>query len=292
VDTTGKDFDAKTLEMAEGMWRYRDYVIESINHDKPWDRFLTEQIAGDEMVDWRSAKHLNPKMIELLTATGYLHSILDITWDDIENLPINRFEALFKLVEKVSSSTMGLTMGCARCHTHKFDPIPQRDYYRFVSLFTTAYNPNAWIKPKDRYLWPVSKEDKEEIDRHNAEIDKPVAELAKQLAAERKPYEERLLNEKLKSLPEVIRGDAKLALETPKEKRDEVQKFLFTKFGASLDVKDTEVRKSFTEADKAAVEKLEAQIQTWNGYRTKLDKIEAVWDTGAPPINRLLQRGS
>jgi hypothetical protein len=292
VDTTGKDFDAKGLEMAEGMWRYRDYVIDSINRDKPWDRFLTEQIAGDEMVDWRSAKHLTPQMIELLTATGYLHSILDITWDDIENLPINRFEALFKLVEKVSTSTMGLTMACARCHTHKFDPLPQRDYYRFLSLFTTAYNPNAWIKPKDRFLYAVSKEDKEEIDRHNAEIDKPVAELTKQLAALRKPYEERLLNEKLKALPEAIRGDAKLAVETPKEKRDEVQKYLFTKFGASLNVTDAEVLKSLSETDKPAAEKLEAKIQTWNGYRRKLDKIEAVWDAGAPPVNRLLQRGS
>ena len=162
IDTTGKDFDAKRLELAEGMWRYRDYVVESINKDKPWNKFLAEQIAGDEMVDWRSAKHYTPRMIELLTATGYMRSILDITWDDIENLPVNRFEALFKLIEKVSSSTMGMTMACARCHTHKFDPIPQRDYYRFLSLFTTAYNPYDWIKPNDRYLWAVSKEDKEE----------------------------------------------------------------------------------------------------------------------------------
>lgn len=292
IDTTGKDFDAKRLELAEGMWRYRDYVVESINNDKPWDKFLTEQIAGDEMIDWRAAKHLTPRMIELLTATGYMRNILDITWDDIENLPVNRFEALFKLVEKVSSSTMGLSMACARCHTHKFDPIPQRDYYRFLSLFTTAYNPYDWIKPNDRYLWAVSKEDKEEIDRYNAEIDRPVAELKKQLAAVRRPYEERLLNEKLKSLPEAIRQDAKVAVETPKEKRDEIQKYLFTKFGSSLQVTDAEVRKTFNEADKSTIEKLDNQILTWNGYRRKRDKLEALWDVGVPPVNRLLQRGS
>ncbi len=292
VDTTGKDFDAKRLELAEGMWRYRDYVIDSINNDKPWDRFLTEQLAGDEMIDWRSAKHYTPKMVELLTATGYMRNIMDITWDDIENFPSNRFEALFKLVEKVSSSTMGLTVGCARCHTHKFDPIPQRDYYRFLSLFTTSYNPTDWIKPKDRFQWAVSKEDKEEIDRYNAEIDKPLAELKKQLAAVRKPYEDRLLDEKLKSLPEVIRLDAKVALETPKDKRDAVQKFLYTKFEPSLRVTDAEVRKTFTEADKVSVEKLDTQIKTWNGYRRKLDQVVALWDVGAPPTNRLLQRGS
>lgn len=292
VDTTGKDFDAKKLELADGMWRYRDYVVESYNSDKPWDKFLAEQIAGDEMVDWRSAKRFTPRMVELLTATGYMRNILDITWDDIENLPVNRFEALFKLAEKVSSSTMGLSIGCARCHTHKFDPIPQRDYYRFLSLFTTAYNPYDWIKPKDRYLWAVSKDEKEEIDRYNADIDRPVAELTKQLAALRRPYEERLLNEKLKSLPEAIRQDAKVAVETAKEKRDEIQKYLFTKFGSSLQVTAAEVRKTFNEADKATAVKLETQIQTWNGYRRKLDRLQALWDVGAPPVNRLLQRGS
>jgi len=292
VETTGKDFDVRKPETAEGIWRYRDYVVKSINEDKPWDRFLTEQIAGDEMIDWRSARRFTPRMVELLTATGYMRNILDITWDDIENLPVNRFEALFKLVETVSSSTLGLTMACARCHSHKFDPIPQRDYYRFLSLFTTAYNPTDWIKPKERFLWAASKEEKEEIDRYNAEIDKPVAELTKQLATLRRPYEERILNEKLKSLPEAIRQDVKVALDTPKDKRNEVQKYLFKKFGTALEITGAEVQKSYSEADKATAANLEERIQTWNGYRRKLDKLDALWDVGTPPVNRLLQRGS
>jgi hypothetical protein len=292
VESTGKDFDARKPEIAEGIWRYRDYVVKSINDDKPWDKFLTEQIAGDEMIDWRSAKQFTPRIVELLTATGYMRNILDITWDDIENLPVNRFEALFKLVETVSGSTMGLTMACARCHSHKFDPIPQRDYYRFLSLFTTAYNPTDWIKPKERFLWAASKEEKEEIDRYNAEIDKPVAELSKQLAALRHPYEERILNDKLKSLPESIRQDVRVALDTPKEKRDEVQKYLFTKFGTALKITDAEVQKSYSETDKATAAGLEAKIRSWNGYRRKLDKLDALWDVGTPPVNRLLQRGS
>ena len=138
----------------------------------------------------------------------------------------------------------------------------------------------------------MSKEDKEEIDRYNAEIDKPLAELKKQLAVVRKPYEDHILDEKLKALPEVIRLDAKIALETPKDKRDAVQKFLYTKFEPGLRVTDAEVRKTFTDADRAAVEKLDTQIKTWNGYRRKLDQVVALWDVGAPPVNRLLQRGS
>ena len=124
------------------MWHYRDYVIKSINDDKPWDRFLTEQLAGDEMVDWRNAKKYTPEISRAADgdrATCATSSISPTRTSP--NLPVERYEALFKLMEKVSSSTLGLTVACARCHTHKFDPIPQRDYYRFLSLFTPAYNP-------------------------------------------------------------------------------------------------------------------------------------------------------
>src|SRR5207237_284523 len=119
VDTTDKDFEPSHAQLAEGIWRYRDYVIRSINSDKPWDRFLTEQIAGDELIDWRKAPKYTPETLDLLAATGYMRTVLDITDADITNLPVERYEALFKLVEKVSSSTLGLTVGCARCHTHK-----------------------------------------------------------------------------------------------------------------------------------------------------------------------------
>ena len=292
VDTAGKDFDPMRVELTEGFWRYRDYVIKATNEDKPWDRFLLEQIAGDELVDWRSAKKYTPETVELLTATGYLRNMLDVTDPDITNLPVERYEALFKLMEKVSSSTLGLTLACARCHTHKFDPIPQRDYYRFLAIFTAAYNPSNWLQPKNRHLYAVSKTEQEEIERHNAEIDRPLKELKKQLAALRRPYELRLLGEKLKTLPEAIRDDARAALDTDAAKRDDVQKFLFRKFGAALRVTDEEVRKILSEEDRSSAEKLDEQIHTWEGYRRKLEMVQALWDVGPPPVIRLLQRGS
>lgn len=292
VDTTGKDFDPTKTEYAEGMWRYRDYVIQSINRDKPWDRFLTEQVAGDELVDWRSAKKFTPQMAELLTATGYMRNILDITEEDISNLPVERYEALFKLIEKVSSSTLGLTVGCARCHTHKFDPIPQRDYYRFLALFATSYNPSDWLQPQNRHLWTVSKQEKEEIEQFNKQFDAPLEEATKQLAAIREPYENRILDEKLKALPESIREDTRAAVKTPPAKRDEIHKYLFKKFGASLKITDAEVNQLFIEADRAAAEKAEARIKELTGRKLKLEKIQALWDVGEPPAIRLLQRGS
>ncbi len=264
VDTTGKDFDPKKAEYADGMWRYRDYVIKATNEDKPWNRFLTEQLAGDELVDWREAPGRTPQINELLAATGYLRTILDITEEDISNLPVERYEALFKLVEKVGSSTVGMTVGCARCHTHKFDPIPQRDYYRFLALFTTAYNPTDWIQPQNHHLYTVGKAEQEAIEAFNKTID-----------AERKPVEAKLLEEKLKTLPEAIRADVKAALETAADKRDDVQKYLAGKFGS--------LQKDL--AKDPLIVAIEAK-------RKKLEKIQALWDVGTPPSIRLLQRGS
>lgn len=292
VDTQAKDFDAVKFDVAEGMWHYRDYVIKATNDDKPWNRFLTEQLAGDEMVDWRTAAKYTPEIVESLTATGYLRNVLDITDDDITNLPVERYEALFKLMEKVSSSTMGLTMQCARCHTHKFDPIPQRDYYRMLAVFTSGLNPTNWIQPKNRTQYTVSKADQEEIERHNKEVDRAVKGLKEQLAKVRQPYEQQLLEEKLKSLPEAIREDVRVALATVEDKRDEVQKFLARKFAKNLAISDAEVRKILKEADVPSVDRLELQIRTWSGYRRKLDKVQAIWDIAEPPSIRLLQRGS
>ncbi|MEP7363924.1 MAG: DUF1553 domain-containing protein [Acidobacteriota bacterium] len=292
VDTTGKDFNPAKTEFAEGMWRYRDYVIRATNSDKPWDRFLTEQIAGDELADFRSASKFTPEILDLLTATGYLRNILDITEEDISNLPVERYEALFKLMEKVSSSTFGLTVGCARCHSHKFDPISQRDYYRMLALFTTSYNPADWIQPQNRHLYTVSSAEKEAIDKRNQEIDKPITEWKKQLAELRRPYESRLLDEKLKSLPETLRADTKTAIETPADKRDEVQKYLFTKFNKQLEIKTKETDAILSEADKPAVAKLEDEIASAEARKTKLEKVQALWDVGTPPSIRLLQRGS
>jgi mono/diheme cytochrome c family protein len=105
-------------------WRYRDYVIDAFNKDKPYDQFLREQLAGDE---------LDEVTAETITATGYFR--LGI-WDDE---PVDRLQARFDVLDDVVSTTsqvmLGMTVGCARCHDHKKDPIPQKDYYRLLAFF-------------------------------------------------------------------------------------------------------------------------------------------------------------
>ena len=112
-------------------WRYRDYVIRSMNADKPFDRFATEQLAGDELADGVNA--------ETLTATGYFRLG---PWDDEPADPKqDRFDQLDDLVVTTSEVFLGLTVGCARCHDHKFEPITQRDYYRLSAVFAPLRRP-------------------------------------------------------------------------------------------------------------------------------------------------------
>ena len=105
-------------------WGYRDYVIRSFNQDKPYDRFALEQIAGDELDDLTE---------DSIRATGYYRLGL---WDDE---PSDRQQARYDYLDSIVSTTgevfMGLTVGCARCHDHKIDPVPQKDYYRMLAFF-------------------------------------------------------------------------------------------------------------------------------------------------------------
>ncbi|HVW37215.1 MAG TPA: DUF1549 domain-containing protein, partial [Pirellulales bacterium] len=105
-------------------WKYRDYVIRSFNDDKPYDRFIREQLAGDE---------LQPGSIDALTATGYYRLGL---WDDEPADPLQaRYDELDDIVATTGQVFLGLTVNCARCHDHKLDPIPQTDYYSLLSFF-------------------------------------------------------------------------------------------------------------------------------------------------------------
>ncbi|MCH7686752.1 MAG: DUF1549 domain-containing protein, partial [Planctomycetes bacterium] len=293
VDTSGKDFNPTTATLSDGYWRYRDYVIDATNKDTPWDRFLVEQIAGDELVDWRNAKKYTPEILELLTATGYLRNVLDATNEDISNLPFDRYEALFMLMERVSTSTLGMTLACARCHSHKFDPIPQTDYYRFLSLFTAAYNPTNWLRPQHRHLYHVSKAEQAEIERKRAETTATLSKLQQQLKTIRKRYRNRLRAEKLKQIPESIRADVKAAIETAAKKRNNAQKELASKYEKKLSVTDAQVDAALNDADRMACDNLRAQIRASQSFLAtlRIDKVQALWDVGEAPTIRLLHRG-
>ncbi len=120
ADTNGYERDAEK----PFAWKYRDYVIQSINKDKPYDRFVLQQMAGDELPN---------RTEEDLIATGMLRVG---TWDDEPNDKLEyTYDRLEDLVQVTSTAFLGMSIKCARCHDHKFDPIPQVDYHRFAAAF-------------------------------------------------------------------------------------------------------------------------------------------------------------
>jgi hypothetical protein len=112
------------------VWRYRDYVIGAFNQDRPFDRFIVEQLAGDELPDAGT---------ETLIATGYNRLG---PWDDEPADPAeDRFDQLDDLVSTTALAFLGLPLGCARCHDHKFEPLTMHDYYRMVAIFSPLRRP-------------------------------------------------------------------------------------------------------------------------------------------------------
>ncbi|MEX0712135.1 MAG: DUF1549 and DUF1553 domain-containing protein [Pirellulales bacterium] len=120
AESNGYERDA----LKPGAWQYRDWVVQAFNDDKPYDRFVLEQLAGDELPDATD---------ETRVATGFLRVG---TFDDEPNDPAKyKYEQLDDLVHATSTAMLGMTIKCARCHDHKFDPIPQRDYYAVLNFF-------------------------------------------------------------------------------------------------------------------------------------------------------------
>ena len=123
ADTNGYEFD----EPRPDAWRYRDYVIRSFNADKPFNRFIIEQIAGDEAF---------PGDPDALIATGF--NLLGPDMTDSSDQAQRRANTLNDMTDTTALAFLGLTMTCARCHDHKFEPIAQKDYFRLQAFFTPA----------------------------------------------------------------------------------------------------------------------------------------------------------
>ncbi len=137
-------------------WRYRDYVIQAFNTDKPYNEFIKEQIAGDE---------LRPNDPEALVATGYLACGPQ---DIVEMNARTRANELDDLVATTGSVVLGLTIGCARCHDHKYDPVKMTDYYRLSAVFAPTERREVDIPtPEERSAY----------EKRNAEVEQVAAPL-------------------------------------------------------------------------------------------------------------------
>jgi hypothetical protein len=291
-DITGGDNDAGIIKLSDGKWKYRDYVVRSFNDDKPYERFLIEQLAGDELVDWRNAGEFTPQMTESLIATGFLRSAADDTDEKELTTPDILNGVLQRTSEVVINNLLGLTLGCAKCHDHKYEPILQRDYYGLVARFTPVFNPAAWVPPKQRALADIAPARKAQAERHNAEVDRQISELKAQRAAIHGGHRERIFETKLAAVPEAIRGDVKAAIQTAADKRSEVQRYLADKFKPSLDVSDGEINDALVDAEKVKLAEIDRRAGEWERSRRNWGTIQAAYDVGPPPVTRMLVRGN
>ncbi len=270
-------------------WRYRDYVIRSLNQDKPYDRFLTEQLAGDELADYED--EVTPSLMNLLAATGFLRQVSDPT-DSPSNASLaEKMDVVHDEIKVLSSSVMGLTLGCARCDNHKYDPLTQRDYYRFSAILQSAYDPYDWLDPTRRYLKIAPEEEKQEVSRFNAPIQAKIDQLEKSFDTKAAPLRQKLQEVHLAALPEAIRKDLQQLLRVPEQERSPTQKYLFRRFKDTLEITNQQVGVEDPEFT-AQLEKHTVALAELKEKLRKEPAVRALFDMGGDPSPvYLLQRG-
>lgn len=275
-------------------WRYRDYVIQALNDDLPFDRFLTEQLAGDEMSDWRRADKLTPDMVRQLTATGFLRNALDPTYPGYTE-PNEIHQVLADTMQIVGSTFLGLTLQCARCHGHKYDPISQRDYYALQTVFLPALDPARWQPSGVRGIPLASEKEAARMREEAKKCDAALAKLTTTLNELTTKYRNQLLDAELPALtkdPETAKKLRAAALVEP-NKRSAEQKALLTKLAPKLSVAEADLVQRFPEY-KTESEKLKVALTSEQEKKKANTPVLArgLMDLeGKPPVGHVLKRG-
>ncbi|HUE90371.1 MAG TPA: PSD1 and planctomycete cytochrome C domain-containing protein [Vicinamibacterales bacterium] len=270
ADSGGFEFDVDRPQA----WRYRDYVVNAFNSDKPYDQFIREQIAGDEYT----------ASDEAMIATGFLR----LGPEGGGGGERGRQDALDDIVATTTLTFMGMTVSCARCHNHKFDPIPQKDYYRIQSVFYPTRRVEHPLVPSHV------------VSAHRAEtagleaLKKPLQ--ARKTAVEA-PYLKQLVDASVAELPEYLQ----IAWRTPDSERTEGQRLNVAQIEKTLT--DDTLRARITEKDIVALmtpddrqqhEALKGEIEALDKQRpAPYATARAIGEAGRePPPSFFLLRGS
>lgn len=241
-DSNGFDWD----EFRPRAWRFRDYVIRSLNADKPFDRFVREQLAGDELFDGAPKSHEEQ---DALIATGYLRlGPQDNSAGAFNEQDRARAEWMADLTETTGSAFLGLTMSCCRCHDHKFDPLSQADHFRLRAFFEPLHY--ADDTPLDLGV------EQEKIRAANKAIDEAVQPLAKRRDEVLATIKAGLRAERLAKLT----SEEKELLETKDPQRTNEFKSRIEGIRKKVDPSDKEVKAALKDDSKARHDSLEKEI--------------------------------
>lgn len=214
-------------------WRYRDWVVRAFNRDKPYDEFVRQQIAGDE---------LTPYSDENLIATGFL-SAARISSNE-EDKWLQRNQVLVDVANTVGSAFLGLTMGCAQCHNHKFDAISTRDYYRLHAYFLSGQPLPVVLKPNnsDQRPSPLAEEY-----LHAVALKETLFQQGR----------ERALAEAVEALPD----DLRRAIQIPREQRTPEQEQLARRGSVQIQPGRGQIEKRIPQEDRKLYDELKKKIE-------------------------------
>ena len=224
LDVAGyADSDGYTEQDTERPWayQYRDYVIRAFNEDVPIDQVVVEQMAGDELVP-QPWENLSQESIQRLAATGFLRTVPDGTGQEGVDPNVARNDIISETIKIVSGSLLGLTVGCAQCHDHRYDPISQLDYYRLRAILEPGLDWKQWRdKPaKQVNLWTAEERQKA------ADVDKELSDLEGKRVAELDTIVADIFEKEVMKLPEEQREAARTAKTTAADKRTPEQQKL------------------------------------------------------------------
>ena len=240
ADSTGFEQDYRR----PNAWRYRDYVIDAFNKDKPYNQFLREQIAGDEV------DHVTD---ETLIATGFLRAGPRVQFREKDN-PERRHDYLDDVLATIGRGVLGMTVHCARCHDHKFDPILQKDYYSMqASIF--GYVETDWplLDLEDAKLYQAA----------NALIDEQQQPLKDQISTIEGPHRERL---RIKMIKERFPENVQQAVAKPEAERTPGEQLLAAQV-LSINPPRRDVAAALSSAEKDEWQTLTDQIETLDAER-------------------------
>src|SRR6185295_10914095 len=259
-------------EFQSQIWLYRDYLIRSFNADKPFGRFVAEQLAGDET---------RPDDPDALIATGYLRlGPYDSTGSIFMEQAKNRNELMTDLANTTGSAFLGLTMACANCHDHKYDPMSQADHFRLRAFF-------AGVERKDDTILDLPAE-RDRIQKHNDAIDARTKDGQAKAAAILEPARNCLLENRRGEIPPELLP----LLDLKKEEQTPEIKQKIKPFVEKLKISDAEATATLSEAQKKELAEITKKLEEEKKGRLEFTRGMTVRDAGAkPPATHLFYQG-
>lgn len=271
-------------------WKYRDYVIAAFNNDKPYDQFLIEQLAGDELLDCEQTSEVTDEMVQNLVATGFLRMGIDETGSRTMNFVPERLKVISDAIHIVSSGLMGLTMECARCHSHKYDPIPHRDYYRFKAIFQGALDEHDWHSFKTRTMKIATPEHRKIVSKINPAIEKRIKEISSRHKILIASIQMELLRHHYPEQPDEQNRQTIAALKIADNNRTLPQRELVQRLQLAELLPDSRQPQSIIDARRDA-RQMTREIDRLRQDMASPLAIRALWDFGRPSPTYILRRG-